>query len=149
MARALPALAISLGCLAAWVGVAQLAAGQKGGAAVEAATCALHAERFFVRVAMAAEGRVEASYFVLLRNPEPWARAYGLHFDHPPAFDARSGARATLPGDAALPVLLGRCFWAAKSCPPAPNTCHPRGSRAPCGSPAGDDARCGGRMVMG
>jgi len=108
MARALPALAISLGCLAACLGVAQLAAGQKGATAVEAAICALHAERFFVRVAKAAEGRVEASYFVLLRNPEPRARAYGLHFDHPPAFDARSGARATLPGDAAVPVLLGR-----------------------------------------
>jgi len=54
------------------------------------------------------EGRIEASYFVLLRNPEPQARAYGLHFDHPAAFDARAGMRATVPGFAALPVLLGR-----------------------------------------
>ena len=112
-ARALPALAISLACLATCVGVAQLAASQPRATSVGAAACPLQAEHFFVRESLVPEGRVpegriEASYFVLLRNPEPQARAYGLHFDHPAAFDARAGMRATVPGFAALPVLLGR-----------------------------------------
>jgi len=108
MPRALPAMVISLACLLAVLGVAQLAAGQLEAGPPGAAQCPLHAERFFVREASASEGRMEASYFVVLHNPGPQARAYGLHFDYAAAFDARSGARATLPGDASLPVLLGR-----------------------------------------
>jgi len=108
MRRALPAWAISVACLLAVLCVAQLAAGQLEAGPPGVAQCPLRAERFFVREAVASEGRTEASYFVLLHNPEPQARAYGLHFNHAAAFDARSGVRATLPGDASLPVLLGR-----------------------------------------
>ena len=108
MPRALPAWTIGLACLLAVLGVAQFASGQLEAGPPGAAHCPLRAERFFVREAVASQGRMEASYFVVLRNPGPQARAYGLHFDHAAAFDARSGARATLPGDASLPVLLGR-----------------------------------------
>jgi len=106
--RALPPLAISLACLLAALGVARHGAGQLEAGAPDAAQCPLRAERFFVREAVASQDRMEASYFVLLHNPGQRAVAYGLHFDHAAAFDARSGGRATLPGGGSLPVLLGR-----------------------------------------
>lgn len=74
----------------------------------DTAACPILAERFFATEHALPDGRVRASYFVLLRNPEPRALAYALRFDDEAASDRRSGARASLPGRQSLPVLLGR-----------------------------------------
>ena len=104
MSRLLPPNAIGLAGFGFCLGIALFALA----APAEVAECPLQVERVFAAETVAEDGRLRVSYYALLRNPESRARAYGLSFEHSPAEERRSGARATLPGARSLPVLLGR-----------------------------------------
>ena len=107
MARVLPVIAISLASFGACLGAAMLALAMPVTPAL-LPDCQLVMERFFATEQVAADGQLRVSYYVLLNNPEPRAWAYGLNFAHAAATERRIGARATLPGEHSLPVLLGR-----------------------------------------
>lgn len=115
MPRLLPPLAVILACLGVSAGAAMLATQAAPEAAGE---CPITAARWFTTEQVLPDGRIRASHFVLLHNPEPQARAYALHFTHAAATQRRDGARAALPGDATLPVLLGREVLPPGAAPP-------------------------------
>lgn len=103
-------LAVILG--AAWFGATAEPA--------EPSNCPITAKRFFTTEHVLSDGTVQASHYVLLENPDARARAYALHFDHALASERRDGARATLPGERSVPVLLGREHLAAGAAWTAP-----------------------------
>lgn len=115
MPRLMPPLATILACLGISAGGALLAS---QAAPAPEGDCPITPARWFTTEQMLPDGRIRASHYVLLHNPEPVARAYALHFAHAAAEQRRDGARAALPGDLSLPVLLGREMLPPGSAPP-------------------------------
>ena len=120
MSRALPAIIVGLASFGACLGAGMLALAMPA-ASGNSRDCPLAVERFFASETVAPDGRLRVSYYALLHNPGPRAQAYGLHFTHAAATDRRSGARASLPGERSLPVLLGREILPPDGAPLSPD----------------------------